>query len=105
MDILRNLFGSVTSGIVRLAVTAGVLALVYLFLVKPVLETTNNAIEKSGIGEISKSFEDVSVQVQRQIKRSLKTTQRRGGNPQRLIHCVERADGNARRIKRCTAKY
>jgi hypothetical protein len=105
MDILRNLFGSLTSGIIRLAVTAGVLGLTYLFIVKPVLNTTNEAIKNSGVGEISKTFDDVSVQVQRQIKRSLKTTQRQGGNPQRLIHCIERANGNARRIRRCTAKF
>ena len=37
MDILRNLFGSLTSGIIRLAVTVGILAAAYFFIVKPVL--------------------------------------------------------------------
>ena len=42
MDILRNLFGNLTSGIIRLAVTVGILAAVYFFIVRPVLDTTEN---------------------------------------------------------------
>ena len=34
MDILRNLFGNVTSGIIRLLVAVGVLGAAYLFIVK-----------------------------------------------------------------------
>src|ERR1044072_204046 len=55
MDLLRNLFGSLTSGIIRLAVTAGVLLLCYLFIVKPALDTTNEAIKSSGIDQIGTS--------------------------------------------------
>jgi maltooligosyltrehalose synthase len=105
MDILRNLFGSVTSGIIRLAVTAGVLLLAYLFIVKPVLKTTSDAIENSGINEISKTFDDVNLQVQRQIRRSLKTTEPGGGKRQRLIRCIKRADQDVDRIQRCTRKF
>jgi hypothetical protein len=116
MDILRNLFGSVTSGLIRLAVTAGVLALVYVFLVKPILKTTDNAfkttnetIQKSfeagGLGEIGETLRSVNNQVQRQIRHSFKTTKKQGGNPQRLIRCIKRADGNVRRIQRCTRRF
>ena len=35
MDILRNLFGNLTSGLIRLLVTVGILAAAYFFIVKP----------------------------------------------------------------------
>ena len=94
MDILRNLFGNVTSGIIRLLVTVGILAAVYLFIVKPVLKTTDNAIKTSnqtiqksfgagGLNDIGKTIESVNRQVQRQIRQSFKVTRSNGGNPQR----------------------
>ena len=68
MDILRNLFGNLTSGIIRLAVAAGILFLGYLFIVKPVLNTagdvTDKAFKSSGLDEIGKTLKDVNVQVQ-----------------------------------------
>jgi hypothetical protein len=104
MDLLRNLFGNVTSGIIRLAVTAGVLFLCYLFIVKPVLKTTDEAIKSSGINEISKSLQDVGPQLERKIKHSFKVTKRRGGDPQRLLKCIQHANQNLHRIQRCTRR-
>jgi hypothetical protein len=116
MDILRNLFGSLTSGIIRLAVTAGVLFLVYLLIVKPVLKTTDNAIKTSnetiqksfqagGLDDIGKTIRSVNHQVQRQIQRSFHATKHAGGNPQRLVHCIQRAAGDVHRIQRCTRRF
>jgi hypothetical protein len=105
MDILRNLFGNVTSGIIRLAVTAGILFCAYLFIVKPVLDTTNKAIESSGINEIGKSLQGLGPQIEREVKRSFHVTKRQGGNPQKLLHCVQRANQNVERIERCTRRF
>jgi hypothetical protein len=105
VDLLRNLFGNLTSGIIRLAVAAGVLALCYLFIVKPVLKTTNDAIHQSGFDQIGKSIEGVSKQIQRQVHHSLQVTRQRGANPQRLVHCIQRASGDVQRIQRCTRKF
>lgn len=115
MDILRNLFGSLTSGVIRLLVSVGILAAAYFFIVKPVLHTTDNAIdsanrtfEKSfgddGLGGISKTFEDVDKQVQVQIRRSFHTA-KVDGSPKRLIHCIKHANGDVHRIQRCTVKF
>ena len=52
MDIFRNLFGNVTNGIIRLAVAAGILFCAYLFIVKPVLKTTEEAFHSSGLDQI-----------------------------------------------------
>ena len=115
MDILRNLFGSLTSGIIRLLVTVGILAAAYLFIVKPVLKTTSDAIkttnqsfEKSfgenGLGDLRKTFDDVNRQVEIQIKRSFHTA-KKDGNPKRLVHCIKRSNGDVHRIQRCTVKF
>jgi hypothetical protein len=116
MDILRNLFGSLTSGIIRLLVTVGILAAAYFFIVKPVLKTTDNAIDSanqsfeksfgkdSGLGDIGETIEDVNKQVQREIRLSFKEAKKEG-NPQRLVKCIQRAHGDVRKIQRCTVKF
>ncbi|HEY5815296.1 MAG TPA: hypothetical protein VIS95_03045 [Solirubrobacterales bacterium] len=105
MDILRNLFGNVTSGIIRLAVTAGILFCAYLFIVKPVLDTTNEAIKASGINEIGKSLQGLGPQIERQVTRSFRVVKKQGGNPQRLLKCVKRAHQDVAKIERCTRRF
>ncbi len=105
MDILRNLFGSVTNGIVRLAVAAGILFCAYLFIVKPVLKTTSDAIHSTGLDQIGKTLNTVNRQVQREIRHSFKATKERGANPQRLIKCIKHADQDVNKIERCTRRF
>lgn len=105
MDLLRNLFGNLTSGIIRLAVAAGVLFLCYLFIVKPVLKTTDDAFKSSGLDQISKSIEGVSTEIKREVRRSFEATKRHGANPHKLIHCVKHAEGDVQKIQRCTRRF
>jgi hypothetical protein len=105
MDLLRNLFGNLTSGIIRLAVAAGVLFCCYLFIVKPVLETTNNAIKSTGLDQIGKSLEGMSKQIKREVHRSFEVTKRKGANPKKLVNCVKRANGDVKQIQRCTRRF
>jgi hypothetical protein len=105
VDVLRNLFGNVTSGIIRLAVTGGILFLAYLFIVKPVLDTTNEAFRSSGLNQVTRSLQDLGPQIERQVKRSFKLTKSQGGNPQRLVRCVKRAHQDIDRIERCTRRF
>jgi hypothetical protein len=117
MDILRNLFGSLTSGVIRLLVAVGILAAAYFFIVKPVLKTTDNAIDSANqsfeksfgvhgvdITDISGTIEDVNKQMRREIKRSFHVAEKEG-NPKRLVKCIERSHGNVQRIQRCTVKF
>lgn len=115
MDILRNLFGNLTAGLIRLLVTVGILAAAYFFIVKPVLKTTDNAIKTSnsafeksfggnGLDDLSHALDDVSHQVQIQVQRSFHTA-RKHGNPKKLVRCVERAKGDVPKIRRCTVKF
>jgi hypothetical protein len=104
MDLLRNLFGNLTSGIIRLAVTAGVLFLAYLFIVKPVLKTTNDAIHESGFDQIGKSIEGVSRQIKREVHRSFEVTGS-AARKQKLVRCIKHAGGDVQRIERCTRRF
>jgi predicted PurR-regulated permease PerM len=115
VDILRNLFGSLASGIIRLLVTVGIIAAAYFFILKPVLKSADNAVNKTsssfeqslgkaGLNDIGKTLESVDKQVQVQIERSFHVA-KKNGNPKKLVRCVERADGNVRRIRRCTVKF
>ena len=125
MEFLTNLFGNLTSGIIRLAVTVGILAAVYFFIVKPVLhttehtvDTTNKAFEKSfdsstfdtkAIEEkVNKTIEDVNKQVQVEVEHSFHATKAQGGGlkkQEKLLHCVQRANGNVKRMERCTRRF
>ena len=115
MDVLRNLFGNLSAGIIRLLVTVGILAAVYFFVVKPTLETTrdishevNGNIQKgfpqADFGAINKQIDDVNRQVQREIKKSMRHSQRQG-NADKLIACIQRANQNVNKIQRCSQRF
>jgi hypothetical protein len=104
VDLLRNLFGTLTSGIIRLAVTAGILFLAYLFIVKPVLDTTTDAIHSTGLDQVGKSLEGMSRQIKREVHRSFEATNP-GTRRRKLVRCVQRAEGEVRRIERCTRRF
>ncbi|HEX3240369.1 MAG TPA: hypothetical protein VHR18_09560 [Solirubrobacterales bacterium] len=117
MDFLRNLFGNLTSGIIRLLVTVGIIAAIGYFLVKPALDTTKEAIHSANkslekgfgtngvdITDINGTIEKVNRQVQREIRKSFKVA-KKDGNPKRLVRCIQRAKGDVARIQRCTVKF
>jgi hypothetical protein len=108
MDILRNLFGSLTSGIIRLLVTVGILFAAYLLIIKPVLHSVDNAtnsLKNNGVNDVSKTIEGVNKKLGEQFRHSFEATKRAGRNPQKLVRCVERAHGNVLELKRCTNKF
>jgi predicted PurR-regulated permease PerM len=124
MEFLQQLFGNLTSGIIRLGVAVGILAAVGIFIVKPILDTTNHAVDSSNkifeksfessnidtkaIEEkINKSIEEVNGQVQVQVEHSFHTAKIHGGDKrtEKLLHCIQRANGNVHRIERCSKRY
>ena len=120
MEVLRNLLGNLSSGLIRLAVAVGVIAAVSIFLLKPALDSANHAVDRSseaserifqnngsGLSEISKAVENVNKQVQIQIHHSFHVVKAKGGpkEPEKLLHCVQRAQGKVAKIQRCAKKY
>ncbi len=115
MDILRNLFGNVSAGIIRLLVTVGILAAVYFFVVKPTLDAGTEigrefndnvrmGFEQTDMGSINKTIGDVNRQVQREIRKSLRAS-KHPGDADKLIRCIKRANGNVNRIQRCSERF
>jgi len=117
MDLLRNLFGNLTSGIIRLLVAVGIIAAAYFFLLKPVLKTTSDTFKEVNksfgktfhtkgvdVTDISGTIEEVNREMRREIRRSLHAAKVHG-NPKKLVKCIERAEGNVHRIQRCTVKF
>jgi predicted PurR-regulated permease PerM len=99
MDVLRNLFGNVTAGIIRLLVTVGIIAAVGFFLVKPALETTKEISR-----ETNKTIDDVNRRVQREVKKSLRASKQQG-DANKLIRCIQRAHQDVNRIQRCSERF
>jgi hypothetical protein len=115
MDVLRNLFGNLSAGIIRLLVTVGILAAVYFFIVKPTLDTTekvshevngniHKSFEQGGLSEISETIDDVNRQVRREVKKSLRASQRQG-DADKLIRCIQRAHQNVNKIQHCSERF
>lgn len=124
MEFLQNLFGNLSSGVIRLAVTVGILAAVYFFIVKPVLHTTEKTVESTnkqiensfkqssvdtkGIeANVNKTIEEVNKQVQTQVERSFHVAKVHGGTAktEKLLHCIQRANNNVHRIERCSRRF
>jgi hypothetical protein len=115
MDVLRNLFGNLSAGIIRLLVTVGILAAVYFFVVRPTLETTEKishevnvnvqkSLKETNVGDISGTIEDVNRQVQREIRKSLRSSKQQG-DAGKLIRCIQRAHHDVNKIQHCSDKY
>lgn len=119
-----------TSSVLRLAVAVGIIAAAYLFIVRPVLDTTNKAIEASSANgfnqslnanvdksirqsnvdpsvgrQIRRSIRQVNRQMQRQVNISLRQTDPGQRRQKRLLHCVQHAHGNVNRMQRCTRRF
>ena len=70
-----------TSSIIRLAVLAGILVAAYFLLLKPAIDS----------GEKS-------------VRHSLHSLERKA-SPKRLEHCIEHADGDVEKMKRCARLF
>ena len=119
MDVLRNLFGNVASGIIRLLVAVGILAAAYFFIVRPVLDTTENVSDTIGHSvdstnrqieqarkETSQAFGPRS-KTAKDIRRAQRQAQKAspGSDQVKVLRCVQRANGDVYKMQRCTRRY
>ena len=101
MEVLRNLFGKLTAGIIRLLVTVGLLAAVYFFVVRPALDKTEKISHEVGVNvqrglkeaHIGKTIDSVNREVQREIKKTLRHSPSHSA-ADKLIRCIQRAHQN-----------
>ena len=115
MDVLRNLFGNLSAGIIRLLVTIGILAGVYFFVVRPALDTTEKishevngniqkGFEQADLSEINKTIDDVNRRVQREVRKSLRHSPNTK-SADKLVRCIQRANQDVDKIQHCSEKY
>jgi len=90
--------------LIRLIVTVAILAAVYLFLVRPILDTTNDTIDRAfdsfgGVeSSIDNAFDDAGVNPPN-ISGVGKT------DAEKVLACVQRVQPNATRMQRCAARF
>jgi len=123
-----NFGGTLLNTVVRLVILFATLALVYLFILKPILHTTEVGIKSASdfSNNITESFnvqDDPGYkQAMKQMNQSLnqanhpgKTksvvitsngkTNVAGFNQQRLLKCVQNSNQNINRLVRCNEKF
>ena len=81
MALLLGLLKALTSSILRLAITACVLVAVYFLLLKPAID--------GGEKKVNDSLHSIE----------------KKASPKRLAHCLEHADGDVEKMKRCTRVF
>ena len=95
--------GTVINPIIKIVTTVVILGAVYLFIVKPALDTTNNAFES--FSDSFNGFDDLPSDIQSQIDDAFDDTSNTG----RLQDCIDRAingtDVNQNQLDRCVDRF
>ena len=95
--------GTVINPIIKIVTTVVILGAVYLFIVKPALDTTNSAFES--FSDSFNGFDELPSDVQDRIDDALGSS----GESARLEDCIERAiNGNGVRqnaLDRCVDRF
>ena len=105
--------------LIGLLVTVGVLAAVYLFAIKPILDTTNDAFdqfggiddtvqgvfEEAGINETFDDLGSVNIpDIQRQIREAgVSGSDQRQAD--RLLECIQRVQPNTDKMQSCVDRF
>lgn len=101
---------NIANRLIGLLVTVAVLAAVYFFLVKPILDTTNDAIDRAfepfdGIqSSIQDSFDEAGLEGFDVESLSI-TGDQRQKKAQRVLECVERVQPNTTKMQRCVERF
>jgi hypothetical protein len=97
---------SLARNLIRLIVTVAILGAVYLFLLKPVLDTTETAFES--VNGVFGGPDGVAKQIDAALDaanvQDLQIDLDSRDQAQRMLRCVQRAGGDAARIERCSRR-
>src|SRR5262245_30734696 len=102
--------GTFINPLIRIVATVAILAAVYFFIVKPVLNTTESV--SSGIGNSFEGFGDLGPNIQRSVRQAqrLQAQQQASSSAQieeanKLLACISNASGNVEKIQICNSKF
>ena len=95
--------GTIINPIIKIVTTVVILGAIYLFFVKPVLDTTNNAFDEFGFEGLSETFEGLPTDIQDQIDSALQGS----GKPEasKLGDCITRVQPDTAKIQRCVERF
>jgi len=108
--------GTFLSPLIKVVTTVAILAAIYFFIVKPVLETTENVSNNvsdsfQGFGEIE-GFNQVAPQTQQDLRKAEKiqediqsSSQAQIEEANKLLNCIGEASGDVAAIERCNQKF
>jgi hypothetical protein len=100
--------GTVINPIIKIVTTVVILGAVYLFIVKPTLDTTNDVVSQS-LGAFNGAFDGLPNDVQDEINSALDGTDLSNADAGALQRCIKNAIGpngaNQDRINRCIDRY
>jgi predicted PurR-regulated permease PerM len=109
---------SAVRGLIRLLVTVGVLAAVYFLIISPILDTTNETIDRafdasSGFQEsINESLEEAGIDeipnfdtqgTNKALDQAIANAPDK--RTKQLLTCIQRADGDVDAISTCQQRY
>jgi hypothetical protein len=111
-----DFLGNISLRLVGMVATIVTLGAAYLFIVKPVLDTTNNAFNQ--VGKFNEPISRSLDITERQLHQSVRQARRqdRGAiringqgqvglrRAQRLLGCVQRANGDVNRMSACAQR-
>jgi hypothetical protein len=95
--------GTVINPIIKIVTTVIILGAVYLFFVKPALDTTNNAFDEFGLDNLSETFDDLPTDIQEQVDSALEGTSRNEAT--KVGDCVTRVQPDTDKIQRCVERF
>ncbi len=99
--------GTVINPIIKIITTVVILGAVYLFIVKPTLDTTNDVFDQT-FGAFDE-FEALPTSIQDEINEALEGVDSSQVDSQRLQDCISDAIGpngaNQNRIERCLERF
>jgi hypothetical protein len=90
--------------LIRLIVTVGIIAAIYFFLVRPILDTTNNTIDRAfdSVGGVESSidnaFDDAGINPPN-LTGAGKT------DAERVLVCVQRVQPDTTKMQRCAERF
>jgi len=106
--------------LIGLVTTVLVLGAVYLFIVKPVLDTTNdafnsvngtinNAFENTGLDDVdfsdSGDIQNQIKQAQKEIQQSSSVTSAQQERGEKILRCVQRVQPDTTKMAECAQKF
>lgn len=99
--------GTIINPIIKIVTVVALLGAAYLFVVKPILDTTDSVIDRSfdAFNESFEGFGGLPGQIQADLGDALVNTK----DPKALRQCIKRAIGGTQldtaRIDRCTERF